>query len=376
MDSNVVNKIWNLNYIPSIKELHYKFYRVLREQGFRSHHCHKIERRARELVKAMRIKMKNGEKVSKPILKRLTARLDYQDYKLNLEDKVLKIAVLNDEWIELKLIWYKHLDKYFSGEWKLKEILVSYRDKIIWVYLTFEREVVVKPLRAVMGVDVNFNNITYTIVDLRGKLVSMGVILFNGLTRALTHRKIAEKLQRKYPKSWRFNKKVLEVIRKHYRRARNILIDSSHYVSRRIVEIAKEYDAMIVLENLNKLRTRGNGGKRFNWELSLWVYRRIQAHIHYKALLEGLMVTYVNPKGTSKTSPLGGELKFINYRWVKLPNGIVTSRDVIASWNLALRGCVPQVVNGGMKALEGNETSIPMKGKPVQVTKILVVTKR
>ena len=122
------------------------------------------------------MKMKNEEKVSKPILKRLTARLDYQDYKLNLEDKVLRIAALNGEWVELKLIWYKHLDKYFNGEWKLKEILVSYRDNTTWVYLTFEREVVVKPLRAVMGVDVNFNNITYTIVDLRGKLVSMGVI--------------------------------------------------------------------------------------------------------------------------------------------------------------------------------------------------------
>ena len=187
---------------------------------------------------------------------------------------------------------------------------------------------------------------------------------------------MAEKLQKKYPKSWRFNKKVLEVIRKHYRRARNTLIDFSHYASRRIVEIAKEYNAMIVLEDLNKLRTRGNGGKRFNWELSLWVYRRIQAHIHYKALLEGLMVTYVNPKGTSKTSSLGGELEFINYRWVKLPNGVVTSRDINASWNLALRGCVPKVVNRGMKALEGDENPIPMKGKSVQASKILLVTKR
>ncbi len=88
----------------------------------------------------------------------------------------MRIAALNGEWVELKLIWYKHLDKYFNGEWKLKEILVSYRDNTTWVYLTFEREVVVKPLRAVTGVDVNFNNITYTIVDLRGKLVSMGVI--------------------------------------------------------------------------------------------------------------------------------------------------------------------------------------------------------
>ena len=265
----VVNEVWNLNHIPSMKELHHKFYRVLREQGFRAHHCHKIERRAREIVKAMRMKMKNGEKVSKPILKRLTARLDYQDYKLNLEDKTLSVAILNDEWVKLKLIWYKRLDNYFNGEWRLKEILVSYKDNTIWVYLTFEKEVSVKPPRAVMGVDVNFNNITYTIIDLRGKLITIGVIPFNGLTRALTHKKIAEKLRKKYPKSWRFNKRVLEVIRKHYRRARNILIDSTHYASKRIVEIAEEYNAMIVLEDLSKLRARVNSGKRFNWELSL-----------------------------------------------------------------------------------------------------------
>lgn len=36
-----------------------------------------------------------------------------------------------------------------------------------------------------MGVDVNFNNVTYTITDTDGKLVSMGTILFNGLKRAL-----------------------------------------------------------------------------------------------------------------------------------------------------------------------------------------------
>ena len=44
----VVNEIWKLNHIPSLKELHHRFYKLLREQGFRAHHCHKIERRARE----------------------------------------------------------------------------------------------------------------------------------------------------------------------------------------------------------------------------------------------------------------------------------------------------------------------------------------
>ncbi len=277
--------------------------------------------------------------------------------------------------MELKLIWYKRLDKYFNGEWRLKEILVSCRDNMIWVYFVFEKEIVVKPPRAVMGVDINFSNITYTIVDLRGRLVSMGVILFTGLTRALIHKKIAEKLQRKYPKSWRFNKKLLEVIRKHYRRAKNILVDSSHYASRKIVEIAKEYDAIIVLEDLNKLRSRVNGDRRFNWKMSLWVYHRIQMYIHYKAVLEGLKVIYANPKGTSKTSPIGGKLEFINYRWVKLPNGIVTSRDVVASWNLALRECVPQVVSRGMKASDQMQPQEGMKGKPVQVPVVSKIPK-
>ena len=78
--------------------------------------------------------------------------------------------------------------------------------------------------------------------------------------------------------------------------------------------------------------------KNLNKKLSLRTYRRIQSYIYYKALIEGLQVKYVNPKGTSKASPIDGILVFINYyRWVKLPNDIVVTRDIVASWNLALR---------------------------------------
>jgi len=126
-----------------------------------------------------------------------------------------------------------------------------------------------------MGVDVNFNNVTYTITDTDGKLVSMGTILFNGLMRALSHRIITEKIQRKYSKKWRYVKGIMEAIRRHGRRARSILLDSTHYVSRRIVEVAKEYNALIVLEDLNKLRTRANGSRRFNKKLTLWTYHRV-----------------------------------------------------------------------------------------------------
>ena len=374
----VVDEMWNLNYIPSMRESHQRFYKVLRNQGFRAHHCHKIERRAREVVKAA--KKNNG---SKPVLRKLTARLDYQDYRLDLSNKVLRVAVLDNEWVELKLQWYSYLEKYFNGEWKLKEILVSYRGGEIWIYLTFEKEVSFKEPEYVMGIDINFNNITYTIVDMRGKLVSMGVIPFNGLKRALAHKVIAEKIQRKYSKKWKFVKDILEAIRKQHRKARNILIDSCHYISRRLVEIAKEYNALIVLEDLNKLRSRANSSRMFNKKLSLWTYRRIQSFIHYIALIEELPVIYVNPRNTSKTSPIGRELVFINYRWAKLPGGYIVTRDLVASWNLALRGLKlltrdvgSRGLVGSLKAPDQMQTQEGMKGKPVQVSKIPLVSKR
>jgi len=363
----IVNEIWELDHIPSMKELHYRFYKLLRMQGFRAHHCHKIERRAREVVKAT--KKNNG---SKPILRKLTARLDYQDYRLDVESKILRIAVLNNEWIELKLLWYSYLDRYFNGEWRLKEILVSYRDNTIWVYFTFERGVIFRQPRAVIGVDINFDNVTYTIVDMNGRLVTMGVIPFNGLKRALSHKIISEKVQKKYGRRWRYVKGIREAIKKHGERTRNILVDSCHHISRKIVKIARKYNATIVLENLDKLRNRVNGSKKYNKRLSLWTYHRIQSYIYYKALIEGLPVIYVNPKGTSRTSPLGGKLVFINYKWVKLPNGHVVTRDIVASWNLALRGLsllTRDVGSRGFvdspKAPNQMQTQEGMRGKPV-----------
>ena len=363
----VVNEIWNLNHIPSIKKLHCRFYKVLRKQGFRAHQCHKIERRAREIVKATK-----RNKGSKPVLRKLTARLDYEDYRLDLSNMILRVAVLNNEWVELKLQWYCYLDKYFNSSWRLKEILVSYRDGAIRVYFTFEKEVKPKEPRTVMGIDINFNNITYTIIDAVGNLITMGTIPFNGLKRALAHKIIVEKIQRKYSRKWRYVRGIREAIRRHGRRTKNILADSCHYVSRRIVGIAKEYNALIVLEDLGKLRYRANGSRRFNKKLALWAYHRIQGYIHYKALIEGLPVMHANPKRTSRTSPIGGKLVFIDYRWVKLPSGHITTRDIVASWNLALRGLKLLTRDVGLrgsmeapKAPDGDEAPNPMKGKPV-----------
>lgn len=71
------------------------------------------------------------------------------------------------------------------------------------------------------------------------------------------------------------------------------------------IGIAREYDAIIVLEDLKNLKTNADGNDEFNWRVQLWTYRRIQNYIHYKVLLKGIPVIYVSPKNISKTSPIG-----------------------------------------------------------------------
>jgi len=327
----IVDSIWELERIPSAKQLHKMFYNELRRQGFRAHHVSEIYKRAKEVVEGA--KKNNG---SKPMLKKLTARIHPLDYRIDFSTKTLRIAVLSNQWVELKLKWYKYLDKYLNGSWRVGEILVSYRDNKVFVYLTFVKDVKLKEPETVMGVDINFSNITYTVIDLNGNLITVGVIPFRGLRRALHLKRLAEELQRKYPRSWRFIKWVRRVRGRWLKRTKNILNDSSHYIAKKIVSVAKEYNALIVLEDLEKLRDKANGDK-LSWEAQMWCYKRIQTYIEYKALLEGIKVLYVDPRGTSKISPNGKPLKFISYRFVELGD-VATSRDVVASWNIALRG--------------------------------------
>jgi putative transposase len=328
----IVNSVWSLEKTPSTKQLHKMFYNELKRQGFRAHHVSEIYKRAKEVVEAT--KKNNG---SKPILKKLTARIHPLDYRIDFNAKTLRVAVLNNQWVELKLKWYKYLDKYLDGSWRPGEIMVSCRDGKILVYITFHRDVKPIDFRAVMGVDINFNNITYTILDLNGNLVTIGVVPFKGLGRALHLKKLAEDLQRRYSNSWRFIKWVRRVRGRWLNRARSILTDSAHKLSKRLAEIAKEYSALIVFEDLDKLKENGNGGYKLSWEKSLWCYKRIQMFTEYKAMVYGIKTVYVNPSKTSRRSPNGKKLKFINYRYVEL-GGVITSRDVIASWNIALRG--------------------------------------
>jgi putative transposase len=153
----------------------------------------------------------------------------------------LRIAVLDDEWVELRLKWYDYLDKYLEGSWRLGEVLVSYKRDKVFAYLIFNKEVQFKEPKTIMGVDLNFDNATCTIVDLHGNLTTIYPLPYRGLRRALHLKRLAERLQKGHPKSWRFQKWVKKTRAKWLRRAKSILIDSAHYLAKRLVKITKDY---------------------------------------------------------------------------------------------------------------------------------------
>jgi len=328
----IVNELWRLEKAPSKATLHRAYYDKLRSRGFRAHHVSEIYKRAREVVKATK-----GNGGSRPLLRSLTARIHPLDYKIDLNTKALKLAVLDGEWVELRLKWYAHLDKYLDGSWRLGEVLVSYKHGEVFAYLVFNKEVQLKEPKTIMGVDLNFDNATCTIVDLHGNLITIYPLPYRGLRRALHLKKLAEGLQKEHPKSWRSQRWIRRTRAKWLRRAKNVLIDSAHYLAKRLIKIAEEYDAYIAFESLKKVRENGNRGDDLAWELQLWCYRRVQEFTRYKALVKGLKTIPVNPRNTSRRSPNGKTLKFLDYKTVEL-GGIVTSRDVVASWNIALRG--------------------------------------
>jgi len=327
----IVNELWRLKKTPSKATLHKAYYNKLRSRGFRAHHASEIYKRAREIVEATK---SNGG--SRPSLRRLTARIHSWDYKIDLSAKALRLAVLNDEWVELELKWYDYLNKYLDGSWRLGEVLVSYRHDRVFVYLIFSREIQLGGPKAVMGVDLNFDNVTCTIVDLNGNLITIYPLPYRGLRRALHLKKLAERLQKEHSKSWKFQKWVRRARARWLGRAKNVLMDSAHHLARRLVEIAEEYEAYIAFEGLKKVKENSNHDE-LAWELQLWCYRRVQEFTKCKALVKGLKTIPVNPRNTSRRSPNGKTLKFLDYKTVEL-GGVTTSRDVIASWNIALRG--------------------------------------
>ncbi|MCC6022246.1 MAG: RNA-guided endonuclease TnpB family protein [Desulfurococcaceae archaeon] len=327
----VVDRIWGINEKLSKKKLHKLFYSDLVSMGFRAHHAKEVYVYAKSLVDSAK---SNGGR--KPILKRLSARIDKYDYKLDLDSMVLTLKLHNGYEARLKLVVPRKGVEKFKG-WSNYEMVVKYDKEVFWVSIYFKRTVkTVKP-RTVIAIDLNFDNVTLAVFTLDGGLVRLKRFK-TPHRKILTHKIWIERIQKKYPKSWRFVKGVRKAIERHGERIRNISWDYAHKLGDLIAELALRYRSSIILEDLEKIRKNKENKKsrEFNKRLGLWFYRRIQFCVEYEARERGLEVVKINPRGTSSKCPRCGD-KLVEYERRVLSCkkcGFIGDRDVTATINL------------------------------------------
>ncbi|WP_048056796.1 IS200/IS605 family element transposase accessory protein TnpB [Vulcanisaeta moutnovskia] len=154
----------------------------------------------------------------------------------------------------------EYVRRFLGFKWK--EVHLKYLGGKLFVGIVFETRYAPYVPRGFTAVDVNLRQLTlfngFEVKRLRTRFID-----------ALSKRARAEELMRKYPRRWRFNRRILSRVRALHRESRNIVTDDSWKLARRIVQYSGRHGHAIVLEDLNGLRSSINGKPSLiTWKLS------------------------------------------------------------------------------------------------------------
>ena len=145
-------------------------------------------------------------------------------------------------------------------------------------------------------VEPTFMGVDLGIVRLATVSTPAGVVYFRGKAARQRREHLAD-IRRRYQRHGRRDRvKQQQGKEQRWMRHRN------HVISKRIVELANQQDEpVIVLENLQGIRERVRGTKRFNRMMASWTFRQLVDFVCYKADRVGIPVIGIDPRGTSKT---------------------------------------------------------------------------
>ena len=222
---------------------------------------------------------------SKKIKKVSSVKLTIPNQAIRLIENTVKIPCL-------KLEFQHNIQKDFI---KLNQIEID--NKYYYVSVEIKDKLEVISTKSI-GVDRNTTgHCAVVAIPSTGKVIKLGKKAFHIHRK---YKKIRENLQRANAK------KMLKKIR---RRESNIIKDINHKISKKIVEIAKENNYNIKLENLKGIRKNSKGGKntkkgkngeRFKSSINTWEFYQLQTMIEYKSKICGIKVIYIDPRYTSQ----------------------------------------------------------------------------
>ncbi|MQL56269.1 RNA-guided endonuclease TnpB family protein [Acidianus ambivalens] len=268
-------------------------------------------------------------------------------YSVNFERMTVRIAGVG----ELPILGYpRNLKEYLS--WRMKEARLVVKDGKAFLKVVFEKEEEgkVEPKESI-AVDINMADIVV------GKDDKNYVRIPTRLEEVHHWKSLAESLQRKYPRRWRENKRILNRIHSFHQKARRIMEDFARKVGKWVVEVARMMGSNVIkLENLrNLIKNVEKLPKEFHDKLYLMQYRRLQYWISWQAKKHGMIVEFVNPSYSSVSCPkCGQKMVEVSHRWFKCSCGYENDRDVIAVVNLNGRGSLSLSTAPQMRDVRAN----------------------
>ncbi len=334
-----INKILSLK-LKTIKDAHRELYREFREWfGLPPRIALDCYRDALANARAWR---NNPEKGKRPRVKKLSMPL-HQGSDYRIEEGYVEII----EGIRLKIIgWDRRYDEYENGEARL---VYRGREMILWISKRIPRPKPYQP-RDVITIDINEKKIVYG-----GDKINRDID--TDIDRAHRWKILVKSLQRRYPSTrypaWRRRKAILNRIRSHHRKARNILEDWARKASLEIVGLALRLGYAVARENLTGLiEALRKLPKNHGTKLIIMGYSRLGRWIDWQAMKHGAPLAIVDPRGSPLNAPnCDTELEENRYRRLRCPIcGYEADRDVVGKLNIRKRALKMLGISGGVLA--------------------------
>jgi transposase, IS605 OrfB family, central region len=351
------------------------------------------------LNKWKRLPEEKRKKVSPPsppsVEDNRVVELHIETYKLERRHGFLTLTISKGNGVYLKFLVmeYEHAKKELEDA-KLSNSKLLVDNNSIFLLLTLRRDVEVIEHKNKLVVDINEDSFDCLLVDYdKSKAVFFSVKHDIRAIRT-NYRRIRKRIQEKVENLTPRNK----LLEKYGFRERKRVEDRLKKITTLLAEIAREHNADLVRENLRDLKLKSKKkSKQLNYRLSTLPYRKFIGYIDYKFYERGLSVVEADAKKTSISCPVCGYsdrknrasketfecrkcgFKF-NVQYVACLNLFSRSNDgfvTIRSGSITLisrkAGSVVPV------DVAPNEPLIEMKWlreKPVQVSKVILVTKR
>jgi IS605 OrfB family transposase len=199
------------------------------------------------------------------------------------------------------------IEEWETNNFDFKDARLQKRDDGFYVIVHVETRAEIpdeEELDHFIGVDMGLNNLATIVVQDRDGNV-LETELFDGSYVAEKRRQFRDK-RREYGE-----KKLWSKLKDTKGQERRFMKDQNHKISRRIVDIANQYDnAVIVMEKLDGIRENVRGSRNHNRKLHNWTFGELKQFIEYKGHADGVAFRNVPAYKTSQVcTDCGGAIR-------------------------------------------------------------------